>query len=181
MYSNKLLKSALLLILLLCIPVSIFCQNKFSDYTFSDEELINIARLIYDSSYPEDSVTLSNDEVIDKDRKCGLGLIHVLEMAIQNQPVSSNTLSFIAEIRNTDDLDKTYETANFTIDYNDTQGDPDCVYEPTNTHPTALNIIGEPVPWYIYNLGENFEKARNIFMSYGFEEPGSIGLIMLTF
>ena len=92
--------------------------------------------------------------MIKRDEKCGLGLLQILEYALQNQTVSPDVIRQIEAIRSTDDLDETYETTNFTIDYNDTPGDPDCVYEPENTHPTAQNTRENRFPG-IFIIWEN--------------------------
>lgn len=175
----RLLKNIILVLMTVCLLLYATCSyasNKFIDCTFTDQELINLTRLIYDTSFPQNEITLTNGELIKRDGKCGLGLLQILEYALQNQTVSPEVIRQIEEIRSTDDLDETYNTANFTIEYNDTPGDPDCVY-PDSTHPTVQNIQGEAVPWYIYNLGEYLEQARYIYLLYGFEEPWSVGLM----
>ena len=165
------------LALLLCIlPIYLpslitYGQNRFKDYTFTNEELINLTRLIYDTSYPEDSIVMESGKTIIKDGKCGLRLLQILNTALQKQKVNSDVLNRIEELRNTDDLDETYETVNFSINYNDTPGDPDCVYEPENTHPTVVNVQGEPVPLYIFNLGEYLEYALQKYEEFGFISP----------
>ena len=175
---KKVLVSAIFSCLLIITSSStIYSQNQFAGYTFTDDEVINLARLIYDTSLLDDTVVLSNGQILKRDSKCGFGLMQALDWALQNQIISPDAFRQIEEIRSTDDLDKTYNTTNFTIDYNDSPGDPDCVFEATNTHPTVQNTQGEPVPMYIYNLGEYLENARYVFTTYGFEEPGSIGLL----
>jgi hypothetical protein len=172
---------------LYCFPV--FCtasaaQNLSgfqSTYQLTDSELLTLARMIYEPESAPQSFVTALGKTLYHDPKCGAMNLELLMIELQRPSIAPELRQKIQLLTQgvTDDLDHTYNTTNFTIDYNDTYLptlDPDCVFQPTVTHPTARNTQNQPVPWYVYLAGEYLEYSRTKYVEYGFEEPGSVGL-----
>ncbi len=149
-----------------------------ASYSLTDSELLTLARMIYEPENAPESFVTASGRTLFIDPKCGAMNLELLMVELQRPTISPELRQKIQLLIQgaTDDLDEEYNTVNFTIDYNDTPNDPDCVFQPTVTHPTASNTQGEPVPWYVYHAGEYLEYSRTKYIEFGFEEPGSVGL-----
>jgi len=108
---------------------------------------------------------------------CGTPIVRDLEKARRRGEMTHEQLRMANIILERDELEETYNTDNFTIDYtnNPDDEDGDCVFDPDNRDENARNEDGERVPMYVVRLGQYLESALEQYSNYGFEELGRIG------
>ena len=92
---------------------------------------------------------------------CGTPIVRDLEKARRRGEMTHEQLRMANIILERDELEETYNTDNFTIDYtnNPDDEDGDCVFDPDNRDENARNEDGERVPMYVVRLGQYLESA----------------------
>ncbi len=142
-------------------------------YTFTPQNVLDIARLAYEPSAGIDSVVLSSGQVIRQSGHCGTPVLMALEEALRTTDLSPAMRQQIEELGRdgADDLDRTYNTRNFRIRFTTDEDDDDCVYMPNDVDRNTPDEDGNPTPWYIVELGQALERALSAYSDFRFREP----------
>jgi hypothetical protein len=156
------------------------CQMSFSTPAnlvedSTDQEALRLAQYLYGGAPVE-------EEIVTRQARssfCATREAMRLDELLRSGRLTDKTMREISRLadRAVLSLDKTYDTQNFTIDFNSTIGDNDCVFEPTVYDPNARTTKNERVPVYVKSLGDFLEKARATYLTNGFNMPYSSGRI----
>ena len=170
------------IVIFLIIALSISNKNIFAQVIVSDsikshnDRIIELAKKIY---LQEEHIDLKKN--IENVKLCGTPDLLELNQLLSSSLTRDSTREVVNNYFENSilSLDKVFNSpdGDFKIQYNDTEGDIDCVLNPTDVDPTLTNSDGEPVPIYIINLYDALKISLQLYKNYGLRTPLSIGAI----